>query len=133
MNRMRRFATLAVAILALAAACSSASNSSVVTGYIEPCVGLGPSPRSHAAGTVTALRGTEKLVRVSPDEQRAILPTDVAATSHTSGDKPFKLRLAPGAYVLVGKYDEFPTTTTRLSLLVPRSTTLQRNLPNLCK
>jgi hypothetical protein len=72
-------------------------------------------------------------VRVSADELRAVLPTDVAATAHTNGDKPFRLRLSPGDYVLVGKYDEFPTTTTRLSVRVPRSTTLQRNLPNLCK
>jgi len=130
---MWRFTVLALVVLALTAACSSGSDSSVVTGYIEPCVGTGPSPQPHAAGTVTALRGTEKLVRGSADELRAVLPTDVAATSHTNGKKPFKLRLSPGDYVLVGRYDAFPTTTTRLSVRVPRSTNLQRSLPNLCK
>jgi hypothetical protein len=133
MKTVWRFAPVALAVLALVTACASKSDSTVVRGYIEPCVGVGPSRQSHAAGTVTALRGTEKLVRVSADELRAVLPTDIVATSHTNGDKPFKLRLSPGDYVLVGRYDEFPTTTTRLSLKVPPSTTVQRDLPNLCK
>jgi hypothetical protein len=60
MKRVWRFAALALAVLALTAACSSKSNSSVVTGYIEPCTGAGPSQQLHAAGTVTALRGTEE-------------------------------------------------------------------------
>jgi hypothetical protein len=84
---------------------------------------------------VTALRGTTKLVRVSADQRREILPTDFVAKTHTDGEKPFRLRLAPGDYVLVGSYDDFPTTSTpALSVRVPSSpATLERELPSSCK
>jgi hypothetical protein len=84
---------------------------------------------------VTALRGTAKLVHVSPDQLREILPSQVAAKAHTDGTKPFRLRLAPGDYVLVGSYDSFPSTSTApLTLTVPASrTTLERDLPSSCK
>jgi hypothetical protein len=133
MKSVWRTAPLILAVLVAATACSSSSKSTVVTGYIEPCVGAATHAEPHAAGTVTALRGTERLVRVSADELRTVLPKEVVARTHTSGIKPFELRLPPGDYVLVGTYDAFPTTTTRLSLRVPPSTTLQRDLPNLCK
>jgi translation initiation factor IF-1 len=128
-----RISPLPLVVLMAATACSSSGKSSFITGYIEPCVGAAPHAAGYAAGTVTALRGTEKLVRESADQLRAVLPTEVAAKAYTSGDKPFKVRLRPGDYVLVGTYDEFPATTTRLSVTVPPSTTLRRDLPNLCK
>jgi hypothetical protein len=128
-----KIAVLAPVVLTAATACSSSSKSSTVTGYIAPCGGAGPPAEAHAAGTVTALRGTERLVRVSADQLRVVLTTAAVAKTHTTGAKPFKLRLPPGDYVLVGTYDEFPPTTTRLSVRVAPSTTLRRDLPNLCK
>jgi len=133
MKNVRKLAPLAIAVVAAAPACSSRAGSSVVTGYIAPCGGALRPAEAHAAGTVTALRGTTRIVRVSADQLREILPKDVAARSHTDGHEPFELRLAPGEYVLVGSYDEFPTTTAELSLRVPPSTTLQRDLPSSCK
>jgi hypothetical protein len=130
---MRRAALLVYAGVLLLTSCSSGSKSSVVTGYIEPCVGAGPYTPNYAAGTVTALRGTERLVRITADEIKVVLPTEVVARTHVDENKPFNFRLAAGEYVLVGAYDQFPTTTTRLSVTVPPTTTLRRNLPNLCK
>ena len=99
----------------------------------RPGNGAGPAPPSYAAGTVTALRGTEKLVRISADELKAVLPTEVAARTHVRANQPFQLRLPAGDYVLVGVYDQFPDTTTRVSINLLPTTTLRRNLPDLCK
>jgi hypothetical protein len=117
------------------AGCSSTSKDSAVTGYIEPCVGariVGASALPHAAGTVTALRGRERLRKVADGFQQ-VLPTSVAARVHVDENQPFRLKLAAGDYVLVGSYDDRGSGTTYLSLTLPRHTTLHRNLPNICK
>jgi hypothetical protein len=135
MEHVRNIGRVLAVVLVAATACSARARSSVVTGYIAPCTGALRAPEPHAAGTVTALRGTTKLVHVSPDQLREILPHQVAAKTHTDGIKPFRLRLAPGDYVLVAAYDDFPTTTTApVTLTVPPSrTTLERDLPSSCK
>ena len=124
------------AVLIAATACSSSgTKSSIVTGYIAPCAGVQRAPQPHAAGTVTALRGTSKLVRVSPDQLREVLPKEVAAKTHTDGEKPYRLRLPPGDYVLIGSYDNSPPGgTAAVSLRVPPTpTTLDREIPSSCK
>jgi hypothetical protein len=126
---------IVVAVLFGAMACSSSTKSSVVTGFIAPCAGTVRAPEPHAAGTVTALRGAAKTVRISADQVREVLPEEVAARTHTDGHEPFQLRLPPGDYVLAGSYDDSPTTATvAVPLRVPPSpTTLERELPSPCK
>jgi hypothetical protein len=135
MQRVRNIGCVLAVMLVATTACSSHTRSTVVTGYIAPCTGAVRAPEPHAAGTVTALRGTTKLVHVSPDEFREILPDQVVAKTHTDGFKPFRLRLPPGDYVLIGSYDAFPTTRTApVAITVPPSrTTLERDLPSSCK
>ena len=80
--------------------------SSVVTGFIEPCVGIALRPLPYAAGTVTALRGVERLRPIGPGEQQVVLPTDVVARQHVDQNEPYRFELSPGRYVLVATYDD---------------------------
>ena len=135
---MRRgFVAICVAVLLVG--CSSSSRhaeTSVVTGFIEPCVGArrsGPNPAPpYPAGTVTALRGVERLVRVGPGEQRVVLPTDVTARQHVIENQRYQFELSPGRYVLAATYDE-GNMRSFLDLTVPADAQLHANLPNLCK
>jgi hypothetical protein len=62
------------------------------------------------------------------------LPTDVAARVHLNENKPFRFRLAAGDYVLVGTYDGDATTQTiPVSVTVPPTTTVHRNIASSCK
>lgn len=107
-----------------------------VTGFIEPCVGIGVphgSTLPFAAGTVTVLRGVERLRPVGPGEQQVILPTVVVARQHVNKDQAFHFVLAPGRYVVVGIYDEPGAGRTLFDVTVPPRMTLHHNLPDLCK
>jgi len=137
MGYMRR-QLLAVCVAVLAAGCSSSSthaDSSVVTGFIEPCTGItpyhAPNPVPYPAGTVTALRGTERLVPVGPGEQHVVLPTHITARQHVIQNQRYRLRLPPGRYVLTADYDHGGRTF--LDLNVSAGAQLHTNLPNLCK
>lgn len=117
------------------AGCSGESKTSVVTGYIEPCVGSvarGARTPPYAAGTVTALRGKTGLRKVA-DGYQEVLPTSVARRVHVNENQPFQLQLPPGDYVIVGAYDDHDSGTTSLSLTLAPRTTLHRNLPDICK
>jgi hypothetical protein len=129
---------VAICVAVLAVGCSSSSThaeSSVVTGFIEPCIGItphrAPNRAPYSAGTVTALRGVERLVPVGPGEQHVVLPTDVTARQHVIQNQRYRFRLSPGRYVLTADYDHGGRTF--LALYVPAGAQLHTNLPNLCK
>jgi hypothetical protein len=115
-----------------------------VTGYIDPCEGMGIGMRyaartlPYAAGTVTALRGSQtwKLVRgesnATYQTYRLVLPAAVAARQHVSQNRRFSFELPPGDYVLVGRYDD-GSGTTYLDVTIAAGRVLHRDLPNLCK
>ena len=109
------------------------TKSSVVTGFIEPCVGKIRRTLTYAAGTVVALRGVERLRPVRPGEQKVILPTDVVARQHVNENGRYRFELAPGRYVLAATYDAGFAGRTFLDVSVPSGATLQRNLPDVCR
>lgn len=120
---------------AIAVGCSGSAKSGVVTGYIAPCIGAvgsGSAVPPYAAGTVTALRGKTQLRKVA-DGYQEVLPTAVARRTHVKTNEAFRLKLAPGDYVLVGAYDQPGAGTTLLSVTVRDGETLRRNLPDSCK
>ena len=120
---------------AIAVGCSGSAKSGLVTGYIEPCIGTvasGSTVPPYAAGTVTALRGKTHLRKVA-DGYQEVLPTAVARRTHVKTNEAFRLKLAPGDYVLVGAYDEPGAGTTTLSVTLRDGDTLRRNLPDSCK
>jgi hypothetical protein len=134
---VRRFVgVLIIAVIAvIAVGCSGGAKSGVVTGYIEPCIGTvasGSTVPPYAAGTVTALRGKAGLRKVA-DGYQEVLPTAVARRTRVKTNEEFRLKLAPGDYVLVAAYDEPGAGTTVLSVTVRNGGTLRRNLPDTCK
>ena len=109
------WATLAVGALA---ACGSTTHgyspigtqrtvpqtSSVVTGFIEPCLGFGKLVPTvpTAAGTVTVYR-LPSAVSTEPSPR----PSDVVAREHVKKKEPYRFSLAPGNYyTLSAAFDE---------------------------
>jgi hypothetical protein len=127
---LRTCRLLCVGIL-LVAGCSTGSKSSLVTGYLAPCSGIGPYTATDAAGTVTALRGVEQL-RTVGDRIDVTLPTAVAARVHVMLNKPFRFHLAAGDYVLVGTYDK-GRQTGGVPVKVLPATAVHRDIPDPCK
>lgn len=101
-----------------------------VTGYIDPCEGL-PARLPYAAGTVTALRGRTTWKPDGPGTWRLQLPVSVAARQHVTENHQFTFDLAPGQYVLVGRYDR-GNAMTFLDVSITAGQVLHRDLPNLC-
>jgi hypothetical protein len=102
----------------------------VVTGYIEPCVGIARKPAPFAAGTVTAFRnGSGRTL----DPQAPKLG-HVVARQHVTQNHSFQFVLAPGDYALRATYDEpgIPTTPV-VSLTARPGTTLHVNVGTPCK
>ncbi len=116
-----------------------ATHTGVVTGYIDPCQGLGiqRGPMPYAAGTVTALHGRQTWKLVAGESNRTyqtyrlVLPTAVAARQHVSQNQKFSLDLPPGQYVLVARYDDGGGITF-LDVSVTAGRVLHRNFPNVC-
>ncbi len=116
-----------------------AAHTGAVTGYIDPCRGLGIArgPEPYAAGTVTALRGHQTYELVGSESNRTyqtyrlVLPTAVAARQHVSENQRFYFDLPPGQYVLVGRYAD-GNATTLLDVSISAGRVLHENLPDFC-
>jgi hypothetical protein len=102
-----------------------------VTGYIDPCEAIGVG-LPYAAGTVTALRGTQTWRPDGDGTYRLQLPAAVAASEHVGQNQMFSFRLAPGRYVIVGRYGTGDGMTF-LDVSVVVGQVLRQNLPDICK
>lgn len=111
---------------------STHAESSVVTGFIEPCVGIALHRPPYAAGTVTALRGVERLRPIRPGEQQVVLPTDVIARQHVAQNQQYRFELSPGRYVLAATYDNGGGRTF-IDVNVRAGVRMHTNLPSFCK
>jgi len=138
----RAWAILAVGALA---ACSSTTHgysptatqstvpqtSSVVTGFIEPCLGSGKLVPNvpTAAGTVTVYR----LPNTSSTEP-APRPSDFVAREHVKEKQPYRFSLTPGNYYTLGAaFDETSVRTPPLmTFKAMPGATLHLNAGNLC-
>jgi hypothetical protein len=131
----RRFVSVCVAAVVVAGCSSSSTHakSSVVTGFIEPCIGSARYRPPYAAGTVTALRGVERLRSIRKGEQQVVLPSDVIARQHVAENQRYRFVLPPGRYVLAATYDVSGDGRTFVDLNVPTGARMQTNLPNHCK
>lgn len=115
-----------------------AAHTGRVTGYIDPCEGIDIG-LPYAAGTVTALRGRQTWKLVASESNRTyqtyrlVLPAAVAAREHVSQNQTFSFDLAPGRYVLVGRYDDGGGGATYADVTIAAGTVLHRDLPDLCK
>jgi hypothetical protein len=138
----RAWAILAVAALA---ACSSTTRdysptatqrtvpqtSSVVTGFIERCLGFGKLVPTvpTAAGTVTVYR-----LPSAHSTEPSPRPSDVVGREHVKEKQPYRFSLAPGNYYSVGAaFDEIGVRAPPLVTFkaVPGAT-LHLNTGNLC-
>jgi hypothetical protein len=111
-----------------------------VTGYIEPCSGLGsPMYTSSgarlfsAAATVEALSGQERVKPASHGVYQLVLPTVIAARERVSQNQKFRLdHLAPGRYVILAQYAG-SNATTSLDVSVTPGQVADILLPDVCK
>jgi len=110
-----------------------------VTGYIQPCNGLGiPLHTStgallfSAAATVEALRGQEHLKPVGHGTWLLVLPAVVAEQESVTQNQQFRFgHLAPGRYVIRARYSG-GNVSTYLNLLVAAGKVVDVDLPNTC-
>jgi len=139
--KRRVFGACVVSAALVVTGCSSGKSSvtrtGVVTGFIEPCVGVPlighrQHPPPYAAGTVTARRGVEG-VRPVPGGDVPSIPTDVVARQQVGKNQPFRFVLTPGTYVLAATFDGSGIPQTFLQTTLPPGVTLHRNLPNVCR
>jgi hypothetical protein len=104
-----------------------------VTGYIEPCVGVGPSP-PYPGGVVEALRGPLHLRQVSAGEWKVILPTKVVATDRIRTGQPFSFDLPPGRYTLLAHAVQgVDTFRSFQAVTIKRGARLRQDISNGCK
>jgi hypothetical protein len=117
-----------------------AAGTGTVTGHLAACFGI--LPRTGALpvtpGTVVALRGRMTEKRAGPDSWIYMFPKGPAAASeHISDnyDQTFRFALAPGHYVIAGRYDYDPPGYygTFSQVTVTAGATIRVDLPNLCK
>jgi hypothetical protein len=109
------------------------ARSGEVTGYIEPCIGVGPL-QPDPGGAVEALRGQLRLRQLSAGDWKVILPTQVVATDRIRIGQPFSFDLPPGRYVLLahavqGGY----AFQSFLAVTISRTARLHQDIPNGCK
>jgi hypothetical protein len=102
-----------------------------VTGYIDPCEGIGTG-LPYAAATVMALRGRETWKPDGHGTRRLQFPATVAARQHVGENHQFHFDLAPGRYVLLARYDR-GNGMSFLDVSIAAGRVLHRDLPNLCK
>ena len=101
--------------------------SSVVTGFIEPCLGRGKLVPT-AAGTVTVYHLSPTSTEPSPR------PSEFVGREHVKKDQPYRFSLAPGNYyTLKVTFDDSTVRTPPLAIFkaVPGAT-LHFNTGNLC-
>jgi hypothetical protein len=111
-----------------------------VTGYIQPCSGLGAPMRTStgarlfsAAAVVEALPGQWSVKPAGHGVSRMVLPNVVAAREHVSQNQRFRLdNLAPGRYVVLAHYAG-GNVSTSLEVSVVPGQVAEVDLPNICK
>ena len=111
-----------------------------VTGYIQPCSGIGfPVDAStgvrlfSAAALVEALPGQEHPETAADGTYRVALPAVVASRERVSQNEAFELDdLAPGRYVILAQYAG-GNVSTYVDVSVASGQVVMVVLPNTCK
>ena len=115
-----------------------AAGTGIVTGHLAACFAIPPrtGPLPVTPGTVVALRGRMTEKRVGPGSWVYVFPKGPAAASeHISDnyDQTFRFALAPGHYVIAGRYDRSSGYYMTLrEVTVTAGGTVRVNLPNEC-
>jgi hypothetical protein len=118
----------------------SVAGTGAVTGYIQPCSGLGfPVDTStgarlfSAAAVVEARPGHEYQKPVGDGIYRVVFPAGVAARERVAQNQQFRLdHLAPGRYVILAQYAGGSGSTSVEVSVAPGQAT-EVDLPNTCK
>jgi hypothetical protein len=111
-----------------------------VTGYIQPCSGIGfPVDAStgarlfSAAALVEALPGQEHPETAADGTYRVVLPAVVASRERVSQNEAFELDdLAPGRYVILAQYAG-GNVSTYMDVSVASGQVVMVVLPDTCK
>lgn len=111
-----------------------------VTGYIQPCSGIGfPVDAStgarlfSAAALVEALPGQEHPETAADGTYRMVLPAVVASRERVSQNEAFELDgLAPGRYVILAQYAG-GNVSTYMDVSVASGQVVMVVLPDTCK
>ncbi|MGO9876775.1 MAG: hypothetical protein ACLPVY_23615 [Acidimicrobiia bacterium] len=107
----------------------------VVTGFIQPCVGVQQhgSPRPpYAAGNVFALRGVIHLQPVHSGEKE-ILPTARVGRQHVDQNTPYRFVLPAGRYVIAFNYTRSLEPINGVNIKVLPGATIHENVGGNCK
>jgi hypothetical protein len=112
-----------------------------VTGYIQPCSGIGLPADARPAGgrlvsaaaLVEALPGQQHEVTAADGTYRVVLPAVVAARERVARNEAFRLDdLAPGRYVILAQYAG-GTASTYAQVWIMPGQVVMIDLPNTCK
>jgi hypothetical protein len=103
--------------------------SGVVTGFINPCVGIRPRGMQfpYAEGTVIALRGVTRLEPI-PGGHKEILPTARVGRQHVDNDTPYRFELPPGRYVMAWNYGRDLVPKVGMNVTIQPGKTVRLNL-----
>jgi hypothetical protein len=116
----------------IAATVAPVAGMSGVTGYIQPCIGVGPPGRlSYPAGVVAARPAHERLVGTYQSPFRPVVPPKVVAIDLVKADQKFHFHLPPGRYVLVAHFEG--TVISLLNVSITAGAMLHRDIPASCK
>lgn len=118
---------------------ATVTRTGAVTGYIQPCDGLGVPLHTStgarlfsAAATIEALRGHEYLKPVGHGTYRLVFPAVVAARESVAQNQQFRIdHLAPGRYVIWARYAG-GNVSTFLDVSVAAGKVADIDLPNVC-
>ena len=110
----------------------------IVTGHLSACFGIDPlnGPPPVTPGTVFVLRGKLTLKPDGPGTWRLVFPKGPAVASEyisNNSDPTFRFTLAPGQYVLAGRYGAGPGYAASRQVTVTAGTVIRVDLPNVCK
>jgi hypothetical protein len=103
-----------------------------VVGRIEACSGLGYANQAYAGGTVFALRGEVRSVRISRAIVKTVLPSDVVARQRVPTAGEFGFSLVPGRYVIDLAHYARGNVPTWASVTIRSGETSHVDLPNRC-
>jgi hypothetical protein len=115
------------------------AESGAVTGYIQPCSGLGSPMYTStgaqlfsAAAVVEALPGQTSVMPVGHGIYQMVLPTVVAVRERVGQNQKFWLgHLVPGRYVILARYAG-GNASTSLEVSVAPGQVVGVDLPNTC-
>jgi hypothetical protein len=110
-----------------------------VTGYIQPCSGLGSPMYTStgarlfsAAAVVEALPGQTNVKPAGHGVYQMVLPTVVAARERVAQNQQFRLgNLVPGRYVILARYAG-GNVSTLVEVSVAPGQVAEVDLPNTC-